>query len=255
MTNPLLDARARIVIAHRGNRVRAPENTIASLAEAVELGADALEFDVRVTRDGIAVLMHDATLDRTTDGRGRVRDHGLEEIETFDAAARVQGWRGREGVPTLEETLDRFRAVPLVIEVKEVDAVEPTESLVRRMGIQDRVLLGSADAVTAARLYRSGLRTCASMSDAMRLIPRALVGGRPSRPVYDVLSVPPRYRGIPIPATSLAIAALKAGIPTHVWTVNHPATARAYWRGGVSGIVTDDPEAMLRLRSAGFDDA
>jgi glycerophosphoryl diester phosphodiesterase len=249
--NPLLDPHARLVIAHRGNSVRIAENTLASLVAAMELGADALEFDVRMTRDHVPVLMHDPVLDRTTDGHGPLADYTFAEVRSLDAAARGPVANvAREPIPTLEEVLDRFRELPLVIEVKEMGAAEATDRLVRRMGAESRVVVGSADARVMAWFYRSGLYTCASMSDAIRLIPAALMRARPVKPVFDVLSLTPRFAGLPIPVLAMAKAAGKVGVATHVWTVNDPDVATTLWKGGVTGILTDDPEAMIRARVA-----
>lgn len=249
--NPLVDPNARLVIGHRGNRIRAAENTIVSLQQAIDLGVDAVEFDVRVTRDGVPVLMHDPTLDRTTNGHGLVASHTFAEVQTLDAGIRGPGPAGnRQPVPSLEEVLDRFRDTPLVIEVKETAAIDVTEELVRRFGARDRILIGSSDAFVMERFCRTGLRTCASMRDALRLIPVALVGLMPAKPTYDVLSITLRFRGVPIPVLRMAAAARKIGIATQVWTVNEPGVAITLWRGGVSGIVTDDPAAMLRARAS-----
>jgi len=249
MTHPLFDPGSRLVIAHRGNSAHAPENTIEAIQSAVELGADAVEFDVRLTRDGVPVLLHDATLDRTTSGRGRLSDCDMTQVRGLDASRGLSQWTGpRAAVPTLEEVLDRFRATPAVIEIKEPDAVEPTVRLIHRLGLQGHIVAGSDDLEVMARLNRSGLRTIASRTDAMLLVPLALVGIAPRAPRYDVLSITPRYFGWPIPVLRMTVAARERGIPTHVWTVNDPSGALAYWRGGVSGIVTDDPGAMLRAR-------
>ncbi|HEY8175976.1 MAG TPA: glycerophosphodiester phosphodiesterase family protein [Gemmatimonadaceae bacterium] len=249
MSNPLLDPALRVVIAHRGNRAYAAENTLESLQQAVDLGADAIEFDVRVTRDGVPVVLHDPDVDRTTDGHGLVESLTLAEVRELDASKGSPHTNGpRLSVPSLEEVLDRFRAIPLIIEVKEIGGADATERLIRSFGAQERVLVGSAETIVVERFYRSGLRTCASMRDATMLIPIALAGMRPSKPRYDVLSITPRYRGFPVPVVRMAAAARKIGIATHVWTVNEPAVARALWRGGVAGIVTDDPAAMLRAR-------
>lgn len=251
MTNPLVDPNARLVIAHRGNRVRAAENTIFALQQAIDLGADALEFDVRITRDGIPVLMHDPTLGRTTNGHGLLESFSFAEVRTLDAGARAPNIADAPlKIPSLEEVLNAFRDIPLVIEVKELGAVEATEQLVRRFGAQDRVVIGSADTRVSERFYRTGLRTCASMRDAVRLIPIAMAGLTPAKPRYQVLSVTRRYRGMPIPVVRMAVAARKVGIATQVWTVNDPVVARKLWEGGVSGIVTDDPAAMLRARGS-----
>ena len=103
MAHPLSDLNAKLVIAHRGDRAHVPENTMEALARAVELGADGLEFDVRLTRDGVPVLMHDATVDRTTSGRGLVRENTLAELQALDASRGFSGWAGgKVTVPTLE---------------------------------------------------------------------------------------------------------------------------------------------------------
>lgn len=250
MTNPLLDPNVRLVVAHRGNRIAAPENTLHALREAVNLGADAIEFDVRLTRDAVPVLMHDAELDRTTDARGRLGAYMLSELERVNAGARFPGTaENHHPIPTLEEVLDTFRETPMVIEVKERRAAEPTERLVRRFGLQMRILIGSAERGVMAWFYRTGLPTCASMLDAALLIPVALLGLTPPKPRYDVLSLTPEYHGFRIPIPRMARAARRAGVPTQVWTVNDPREARFLWAEGVSGIVTDDPAALLRARS------
>ena len=214
------------------------------------LGADALEFDVRVTRDGVPVVIHDPDVDRTTDGHGLVGSFSFAEVRELDASAKSPHTTGtRMRVPSLEEVLDRFRDTPLVIEVKELAAIDVTERMIRRFGAQNRVLIGSAETLVMERFYHSGLASCASMRDARRLIPIALAGLKPAKPRYQVLSITRRFRGFPIPVLRLAAAARKVGVATQVWTVNDPGVARWLWRGGVSGIVTDDPAAILSARA------
>lgn len=246
--NPLLDPNVRLVVAHRGNRAHAPENTIEAFRQARDLGADALELDVRMCRDGVAVVIHDPTVDRTTDARGRVAGYSYEELRGFDAAARFAGRYPTMPMPALEEVLDAFRDLPLIIEVKELAAAEATAAMVRRFDAKDRVLVGSAVEAVMQGFYGSGLSCCASSSDALRLLGAALTGGRPRHPRYQVVSVPPRYYGLPVPVGRIAAAARLAGIPTQVWTVNDPARAVRMWRAGVAVMVTDDPAAMLRAR-------
>lgn len=247
--NPLLARGSRLVIGHRGNPAAFAENTLESFQSAVDAGVDAIELDVRVTRDGVAVVIHDETLDRTTNATGRLDALSASELAVLDASARAPTrGKGQLRIPTLAEVLDRFRGLPVVIEVKELKAADETERLVRRFNAQSRVLVGSAETSVTERFYRSGLATIASMRDAMLLIPYALSGIPSPRPTFEVLSIPPVYRGIPIPVRRLAAAAGKLGVPTHVWTVNDAATATRFWEAGVAGIVTDDPAAMLRVR-------
>ena len=241
----------RLVIGHRGNPAKFAENTIESLQSAVDLGVDAIEFDVRVTRDGVPVIMHDAVLDRTTNATGRLDALTAAELATLDASARAPT-RGASQlrIPTLEQVLDRFREIPLVIEVKELAAADVTERMIRRFGAQGRVLIGSVEDAVSERFYRSGLATCASMRDAAMLLPFAITGMSAARPQFNVLSIPPVYRGLPIPVERMATVVARHSIPTHVWTVNDPAVARRYWERGITGIVSDDPAAMLRARAS-----
>jgi glycerophosphoryl diester phosphodiesterase len=249
VTNPLFDPDARLVVAHRGNSAHAPENTLEALRQAIELGADAVEFDVRVTRDGVPVLMHDARLERTTSGLGLLAEMNSADVRALDASRGLAAWSGpRVAVPTLELVLDQCRETPLVIEVKEPRAVAATVDLLHRMGRQGSVVVASEDAETIQALSRSGLRTCASRLEAILLVPLALAGLTPHSPDYALLSITPRYRGWSIPVVRMAAAARRRGIPTHVWTVNDAAQALALWNGGVAGIVSDDPAAMLRAR-------
>jgi glycerophosphoryl diester phosphodiesterase len=218
------------------------------LVAAAELGADAVEFDVRITRDGVPVLLHDAALDRTTSGHGLLANYSLADVRTLDAAARQTPGRARMQVPTLQEVLDRMRDTPLVIEVKEREAVDATAALVRKFGAQERVLMGSGITSVVERFRELGFVTCASMVDALRLIPAALRGNDAPRSRYGALSLTPRYAGIPIPVLRMTSAAKRAGIPTQVWTVNDPQEAQRYWTGGVAAILTDDPGLMLRAK-------
>jgi glycerophosphoryl diester phosphodiesterase len=246
--NPLLDPNLRLVVAHRGNRAHAPENTLEAFRQAESLGADALELDVRMSRDGVAMVIHDATVDRTTDGAGQVSGYTRAELQSLNAAARFGKGEPVLRIPRLDEVFETHRNIPIVIEVKELAAADATAALVRRFDATDRVIIGSAKEAVVQRFYGSGIACCAAPSDAKRLIVLGLLGRTPRAPRYQVLSVTPRYRGLPIPVAAMAAAARRAGIPTQVWTVNSPETGLRLWNSGVAAIVTDDPGAMLRIR-------
>jgi glycerophosphoryl diester phosphodiesterase len=250
IADPLCDPDARIVVAHRGDSICGGENTIEALRRGVALGADALEFDVRMTRDGVAVLLHDATVDRTTNGRGRLSAFTLDEVRQLTAdPKRSRPGGGHVRIPTLDEVLEQFPRTPLIVEVKEMSAAEPTERAIRRHGLHENVVVGSADADVSARLERTGLRTCASMRDAAMLIPVALLGMKPNKPTWDVLSITPNYHGLPVPVVAMTEAARKVGVATHVWTVNNPGQALTLWKAGVAAVLTDDPAAIIRART------
>jgi glycerophosphoryl diester phosphodiesterase len=246
----LCDPNARIVVAHRGDSIAGGENTIEALRRGMDLGADALEFDVRMTKDGVAVLLHDPDVDRTTNGTGRLSALTLDEVRRLNAGPKRSGPGVTHArIPTLDEVLEQFPRTPLIVEVKERAAVEPTERAIRRHGLQENVVVGSTENDVSDRLERAGLRTCASMRDAALMIPLSLLGMAPSHPTWDVLSITPNYHGFPVPVVAMTEAARKAGVATHVWTVNNPGQALALWKAGVTAILTDDPGTIIRSRT------
>jgi glycerophosphoryl diester phosphodiesterase len=254
--NPLLDLSARPVIAHRGASAYAPENTLAAFELAVTQGADAFELDVRVTRDGAAVVMHDETLDRTTDLTGPVRARTLAELRQADGGCRFTTDRGRTTpyrgtgvhVPTLAEVLWNFPAMPVLVEVKEPEVQEAVRRVLLEEGAAERCVVAS-ERPDALELFREPLFAVgASAPEIAELYWAAMLRRSNPRPRYQVLSVPIRHRGLPVPTRRFVAAARREGCPVHVWTVNRPATARRLWARGVAGIVTNVPDAVLSAR-------
>jgi glycerophosphoryl diester phosphodiesterase len=251
--NALLDPAARLVIAHRGNSAFFPENTLESFEQAVALGADALEFDVRVSSDGKAVVMHDPTLDRTTNGSGPVGVLTFDELQRFDAGyrftrdgGRTFPFRGRGiRIPALEFVLSAFPNVPMIVEVKTRDASAEVRRLIERSGSASRVLVGAFDHAAVAPFQGTPIARSASRGELVQLFGRALFPGSPARLPYQALAIPPHTRGLPLPVRRFARMARHAGATTHVWTVDDPAQARRYWAGAVNGIITNDPAAIL----------
>ncbi len=262
----LRDPDARLVIAHRGNAAHAPENTIESFAQALALGAHALEFDCRVSADEIAMVVHDAHVDRTTDARGLVRARTAAELGALDAAARFgaaadaetktragspgNAYAGRGiGIPTLDAVLGAFADVPVLIEVKEREACRAVHAVLDRHAARDRAVVASFRDDVVAYFRGSPYATGAAQGDVVRLLRAALMGGH-VRPAYQVASVPPSYHGLPLPLTRFARLLRTHGVPVHVWTVDDPATATRLWNAGLSGMVTNDPGAILRAFAA-----
>ena len=254
--NPLTDLGARLVIAHRGNAADAPENTIESFAQALALGADALELDVRVTRDAVPVVIHDPTLYRTTGQRDLVADMTAAQLSYADAGATFSKdagmpfpYRARGlTVPTLAAVLERFADVPLLIEVKVPEAVDAVGRALEEAGATARAVVGSLIQAAVSPFRAARLATGASFDEVLRLLPGALLRRRPAELPYQALCIPRWYNGMRIPVGALARTARQAGVVTHVWTVNGPAIAQKLWRAGIQGIVTDDPRAMILAR-------
>jgi glycerophosphoryl diester phosphodiesterase len=251
--NPLLDPAAKLVIAHRGNSAFWPENTLASFESGIALGAAALEFDVHVSRDGHAVVIHDATLERTTNGTGRVNACALAALQRLDAGFRFTRdggatfpHRGRGiTIPTLDQALAAFPAVPIILEIKTRDASAEVKRVLTNAGAIGRALVASFDDLAIAPFRSTGFAHSASRRELVKLYARALLPGGPSRLPYMALAIPPSFKGIPIPVQRFARVARHAGLTTHVWTIDDPARARKYLAGAVNGIITNDPKVIL----------
>lgn len=258
----LLHAGEPLVIAHRGASVAAPENTMESFQRAVELGADAIEMDVRITADGEIVVVHDPTLDRTAGIRGVVQSMTARQLREADAGAGFTPdgglsypFRGRGvRVPLLAEVLEAFPETPLLVEVKTVGAMRALEQLVRRHGAAGRVVPASEHHGALVAFRDAPFRCGASRRDIARLYFGSLLRAPlPQHGRYGLLAVPYRWHGLEVPTPGFVSAAQDVGAAVHVWTVDEPADARRLWERGVSGIVTNDPAAMVaelqRMRS------
>lgn len=233
-----LDRTARPVIAHRGASGLRPENTLAAFALAVELDADGIELDVRISRDGVPVVHHDPDLLRTTSRPGLVRD--LTASELAEAGTGSAG-----GVPTLAVVLEATRDLPLLIELKEVAVARPTLDVLRRCGATSRVAVASflRDALHPFR--GQGVPLGAARPDIIGATVAAALHW-PARGVpWQFYAVPDRHRDlITVPTPRFVARAHRQGCPVHVWTVDDPDRAMELWRDGVSGIITNRPDLI-----------
>ncbi len=254
----LLDLGAHPVIGHRGACRYAPENTLDSFRLALEQGAEALELDVRASRDGEAVVMHDATLDRTTDLSGPVGRHTTAELARADAGywftpdrGRTRPFRGRGiRIPTLREVLGAFPCTPLIVEVKESAVQEDVARALLEADAARRVIVSGEDWRALRAFEREPFRRGAARREIARFYFGGLLGLAPRTPPYGNLSVPIRFRGLPVPTRRFVRQARERGITVHVWTVDRPATALALWRRGVNGILTNAPDRIRSARAA-----
>jgi len=239
---------APVFVAHRGGSKLAPENTLAAFRSAVDdWGADMLEMDVRLTADGGVVVIHDATVDRTTDGTGAVIEMTTEEVRSLDGGFRFRdlngehSFRGRDvRVPTFEEVLDACPNVWINVEAKEKRVAEPLVAIVRRRGEEHRVLVAAEHERnrTPVRGY-SGPWGASRRHCALFWLLHRLPGGSVYTPPVDVFQVPEYWRGRRILTPRLIEEAHRRNIPVHVWTVDDADDMRRLLEWGVDGIQSD----------------
>lgn len=233
-----------------------PENTLQSLQFAQALGVDALEFDLHLAKDGVPVVHHDATLDRTTDASGPVRALSSAELGRISASHgfSLDGGRSfpfrerRFAVPTLWEALHACPDIPLIIEMKSVEVAEPALEVLRETGNLHRVLIGSFLDAALIPFREAGVPVSPGADTLKARYAAAVLGARPASLPFQALCIPRFHYVIPLPVTGFARMMRSAGGPTHVWTINDPARATQLWRDGINGIISDDPALMLRTR-------
>jgi glycerophosphoryl diester phosphodiesterase len=254
----LVDATRRLIIGHRGAAAHAPENTIPSFRLAERAGADVIELDVRVTADDIPVVIHDPTLYRTTGRPLVVADEPFERLREADAGARFTPDAGRSypyrgrgvRIPSLEEVATALPTMPLLIEIKARGAEDAVRRVLWRTGALARALVVAFDE-RAFRALRGTTVTGAGRFEMMALLARSILRQLPSRVPYDAVFVPRRYWGLDVPPAPFVRAGRALGLPVHTWVENDPIVARALWRSGITGIVTDDPGALRVARDSG----
>ncbi len=253
-----------LVYAHRGGAALRPENTIASFDHGLSLGADGLELDVHLSRDGIVVVHHDEELGRTTGGTGLVSSLTAAELASVDAGrwfrpiaseppkpdAAEFPFRGQGlGVPRLRDVLDRYPGVPIIIELKvnQPELARRTIDDVRAAGAIERVSLGSFGwrVLHAAREYEPRIPTGASREEARWALYRSWIGWPLGRPSYRELQVPERAGATTIISPRFIAHAQRAGLPVKVWTVNDLNDMRRLIQWGVNGIITDRPDLAV----------
>ncbi|MFF3720381.1 glycerophosphodiester phosphodiesterase [Streptomyces prasinus] len=241
--HPYLDHPGPIAFAHRGGAADGLENTVRQFRCAVEAGYRYIETDVHVTRDGRLVAFHDATLDRVTDGTGRIADLPWRDVEQ----ARVAG---REPVPLFEELLTVFPGVRWNVDVKAEPALLPFLELIERADAWDRVCLGSfseARVVRAQRLAGPRLATSYGTRGVLNLRLRSWGVPVTVRGSAVAAQVPEVQSGVPVVDRRFVRAAHARGLRVHVWTVNEPERMHRLLDLGVDGIMTDHIDTLRKV--------
>ncbi len=259
-----LDAKAEARadrIAHGAGLGRAPANTLEALARAVEDGADVLEVDAQMTADGVLVLIHDDTVDRTTNSTGRVDALTLEEIARLDAAFGYDGnvldrFAGQGvRIPSLAGALAAYPDMRWIVEIKP-DTRESALAMcgtIRDAGMTQRVMVGSFhdSALGQFRDACPEVATGMASNEALTFYLAARLGLAKWHPTRaHALQIPPRAAGLDVAHPRLIAAAQARGLAVQVWTINDPADMAALLDLGADGIITDRVDVMAQVQGA-----
>jgi glycerophosphoryl diester phosphodiesterase len=230
------------VVGHRGAMGHCPENTLASFERGVELGADWIELDVHLSRDGELIVIHDETLERTTNGHGPVRDHTLSELRELDAG---DGQR----VPTLPEVLDwaRPRGVVMDVEIKNAPIYyagieQAVVNAIQRAGMADQVIVISFDHAAVKRVKQLEPRIATGVLYACR----PTDGGIGLARAAQADAVLPHWAYVTAEDVQAAHA---AGLAVAPWATSDPAILRKLIGDGVDAIGTNHPDVLRGLLS------
>jgi glycerophosphoryl diester phosphodiesterase len=246
-----------VAIAHRGGARLRPENTIAAFDHALTVGADALECDVRLSRDGEPVLIHDETLDRTSNASGPVSARTASELAAIDAGYHFDPqagypYRGRGlGVPRLRDLLERTGSVPVIVEIKGDDprAVRPVLDVIAAAGARERVIIGGFShlVLAAVREQAPAILTSASQPEIVSALRRAAFWLRPWRPAFQLVQAPLRLRGRQVLTRAFVRQLRRANLPVQAWIVDELDDMRMVLDWGVTGLITDRPDRAVEV--------
>ena len=244
-------------IAHRGGRNLAPESTLVAFQNALDVGADALELDVHATSDGVLVVMHDDTVDRTTDGTGAVKEMTFDEIRQLDAGYTFTTDGGQTfphrgmgiQVPTVGEVIDAHPDAHFVIEIKQSSpsVVPAFVQLLADKGLRtDQAIVGSFHGAVLDELRAAAphLWTSFGLGEVVDFVFLAPDDEATYEPPGEFLQVPTMQAGIEVVNQQFMDRAERFDLGTHIWTINDPKEMADLVGLGVSGIITDDPAAL-----------
>ncbi len=257
--DPFATPNGPIVMGHRGARGYYPENTLLSFQKAVEMGVDALETDIHSTADGVLVVHHDDTVDRTTNGTGPLHRFTLAELKQLDAGYRwtqdsqTFPFRGQGiTIPTLEELFLVFPDYWINIDIKQAtpSIVLPFVQLIRQHNMLDKVFVGSFHDEVTAQFRRAcpEVPTAASIAEVKRMfLLNAFFLGRFYQGQAQAFQIPEKFSLFRLVTRRFIRAAHQKRVAVHVWTVNETADMQRLIRMGVDCLMTDYPDRLLRL--------
>lgn len=236
-----------LVWAHRGASAYAPENTIPAFEKAIQMGANGIELDVHMSLDGELIVIHDETVDRTSNGTGAIADMTLEQLKELDFSNGFLEYEGTR-IPTLQEVYELFKSTTLALNVEiKCDIVmywgiwDKLIALEREMHLQGRILYSSFNHDVLP--YIRALDPSANIG--------LLYSGSPKQPWQDAIrmranAVHPNYKSI-FRQPDMIRKCHDSGIAIHTWTVNDPAAMLSLAKSGVEALITNKPDIALMI--------
>ncbi len=249
-----------LVFAHRGGGGLFPENTLEAFEYSAKMGADVLELDVHSTADGTLVVMHDGSVDRTTNGRGKVSEMTLAEVKKLDAGylftsdnSATFPFRGKAiTIPTLQEIFEKFPQMRFNVEPKQAtpSITKPLCEMIRQHKMGDKTIVGSfrQTAVDEFRAFCPEVATSATPSEVSEFLAMYKTGIASSyAPPFQALQVPVNAGFLNIVSKDFVEAAHRQNLQVHVWTINNPDEMQRLMEMSVDGIMTDYPDRLLEI--------
>jgi len=225
--------------AHRGYCAKYPENTLLSFAKALETGCDGIELDTHLSADGAVVVCHDEAVDRTTNGKGLIKDMTLAQLKALDAG------RG-ERIPTLDEYFDLVEKTPVVTNIELKNSVfryegmeEKVIAMIRKRGLENRIIFSSFN--------HYSILQCKALAPEIRcgfLVWSWIIDVGAYTKSHGVEGIPPEYNSL----TDAAIAEIQGrGVDLNPYTVDDPAVMERLAKKGVTGVISDDPALLVKV--------
>ena len=232
--------------AHRGFSGRYPENTLLAFEKAIEAGADGIELDVHLTKDGELIIHHDEAVDRTTDGHGYIWDLTLAELKTLDASATYKGVYGINRIPTLREYFDLIKDTRIVTNVELKTGINPYPGieekvlkLIDEYGLRDRIIISSFNHYSVMRMKALAPEmTCGFLEESWIIDAAGYAAAQGVEALHPIFcAVNEDYMK----------AAREKGLKVNVWTVNEEAYMREMARLGVDCIIGNFPDKCKKV--------
>jgi glycerophosphoryl diester phosphodiesterase len=258
--NPFFTRTKPRLFAHRGASGEAPENTLAAFRRAVALGSEYIELDVHLSRDGHIVVIHDATLERTTNGSGRVQEQTLAQLQQRDAGYRFSPDGGETfpfratgvTVPTLAEVFQQCPGIKFTVEIKQQEPAieEQVIAVVRACEREADVILASEHDRVLHRVRRLApdLATSFAYGEVFDFIQRVATEELADyRPPGHAVQIPPEFQGVPLVTEQTLTVAREFDCEMHVWTINDAREMGRLLDLGVDGVMSDFPGVLLEV--------